>query len=218
MTIGEKIKSLRKKENLSQEAFAEKLNVSRSAVAKWESDNGVPDIGNLKMISEFFSVSIDALLNDTKTTEEKHSKDEVVNALPNYLDEYRDIELVGWNDNVLSVLIFAEDEDFYYYQYLHNDKIIFGLVSKKYIQSITPSKNSAPATFKELAIERNYFCGKPVLIERAHRKYIIPGFFDFRNDDYQNVRIQSFRNSELQLEFGETIPIDDICKIEELSD
>lgn len=119
---------------------------------------------------------------------------------------------------MLSVLIFAEDEDFYYYQYLHNDKIIFGLVGKKYIQSITPSKNSAPATFKELAIERNYFCGKPVLIERAHRKCIIPGFFDFRNDDYQNVRIQSFRNSELQLEFGETIPIDDICKIEELSD
>lgn len=58
MTIGEKIKSLRKNISLSQEDFAERLHVSRSAVAKWESNNGVPDIGNLKMIDDYLHVRI----------------------------------------------------------------------------------------------------------------------------------------------------------------
>ena len=47
MTLGEKIKEARKAAGLSQEQFAEKMNVSRSAVAKWETDKGLPDIGNL---------------------------------------------------------------------------------------------------------------------------------------------------------------------------
>lgn len=58
MTIGEKIKSLRKNISLSQEDFAERLHVSRSAVAKWESNNGVPDIGNLKMSDDYLHVRI----------------------------------------------------------------------------------------------------------------------------------------------------------------
>ena len=48
MTIGEKIKEARIGIGLSQEELAEKLNVSRSAIAKWEADKGVPDIENLK--------------------------------------------------------------------------------------------------------------------------------------------------------------------------
>ena len=44
--------------------LAEKLNVSRSAVAKWETDNGTPEISNLKLISKMFSISLDDLLND----------------------------------------------------------------------------------------------------------------------------------------------------------
>lgn len=64
MTLGEKIKEARKEHGLSQEQFAEKLCVSRSAVAKWESDKGMPDIENLKAISSLLSVSIDYLLDD----------------------------------------------------------------------------------------------------------------------------------------------------------
>ena len=48
MTFGEKLKNARKEAGLSQEQLAEKLSVSRSAVAKWESDKGMPDIDNLK--------------------------------------------------------------------------------------------------------------------------------------------------------------------------
>ena len=44
MTFGEKLKCARKEAGLSQEQLAEKLSVSRSAVAKWESDKGMPDV------------------------------------------------------------------------------------------------------------------------------------------------------------------------------
>ena len=64
MTFGEKLKDARKNAALSQEQLAEKLCVSRAAVAKWETDKGLPDIMNLKAISKLLDVSIDALLDD----------------------------------------------------------------------------------------------------------------------------------------------------------
>lgn len=64
MSIGEKIRECRQKAGLSQEQLAEKLCVSRQAVTKWESDNGMPDVSNLKSISKLFKVSIDYLLDD----------------------------------------------------------------------------------------------------------------------------------------------------------
>lgn len=66
MTLGEKLKDARKQTCLSQEQLAEKLGVSRSAVAKWETDNGIPDVGNLKVIAQLLNVSVDYLLDDGK--------------------------------------------------------------------------------------------------------------------------------------------------------
>ena len=64
MTLGEKIKEARKQAGLSQEQCAEKMHEARSAVAKWETDKGLPDIGNLKVMSKLLNVSIDHLLDD----------------------------------------------------------------------------------------------------------------------------------------------------------
>lgn len=64
MTLGEKLKQARKQAGLSQEQLAEKLSVSRSAVAKWETDAGIPDIDNLKILSQLLDVSIDYLVDD----------------------------------------------------------------------------------------------------------------------------------------------------------
>lgn len=64
MTLGEKLKEARKQAGLSQEQLSEKLNISRSAVAKWETDKGIPDVDNLKALSQLLDVSIDYLLND----------------------------------------------------------------------------------------------------------------------------------------------------------
>ncbi len=64
MTLGEKLKQARRQSGLSQEQLAEKLNVSRSAVAKWETDKGMPDIENIKAIAQLLDVSIDYLLTE----------------------------------------------------------------------------------------------------------------------------------------------------------
>ena len=64
MTFGEKLKEARKNAGLSQEELAERIGVSRAAVAKWETDKGLPDIDNLKAMAGLLDVSIDYLLDD----------------------------------------------------------------------------------------------------------------------------------------------------------
>ena len=63
MTFAEKLKTLRTKAQLTQDELAEKIYVTRTAISKWESDRGYPNIDSLKAISKFFSVSIDDLLS-----------------------------------------------------------------------------------------------------------------------------------------------------------
>ena len=70
MTLGEKIKEGRKQCIFSQEQLAEKMSVSRSAVAKWETDKGLPDIDNLKLLSKTLNVSLDYLLDDGESMEQ----------------------------------------------------------------------------------------------------------------------------------------------------
>jgi len=63
MEFNEKIQELRKQKGLTQEELAEFLYVSRTAISKWESGRGFPNIESLKAISKFFSVSLDELLS-----------------------------------------------------------------------------------------------------------------------------------------------------------
>ncbi len=67
MTIGEKITQLRSGANLSQEVLADKLNVSRQSVSKWEMDQSQPQIDKIIQICEMFKVSADELLYDKIT-------------------------------------------------------------------------------------------------------------------------------------------------------
>jgi transcriptional regulator with XRE-family HTH domain len=82
MTFGEKIRNARKEAGFSQEELAEKMSVSRSAIAKWETDKGMPDVNNLKVMSQLLNVSVDYLLDD----EEKISFNEIQE--PINLDDY----------------------------------------------------------------------------------------------------------------------------------
>lgn len=66
MTLGEKIREARRKCGLSQEQLAKKMTVSRSAIAKWETDKGLPDVVNLKILARLLSVSVDYLLDEAE--------------------------------------------------------------------------------------------------------------------------------------------------------
>jgi transcriptional regulator with XRE-family HTH domain len=66
MNFNEKFKALRKEYNYTQEELAEELNVSRQAITKWESGEGIPDVENLKTISRLFNTTIDELVKEEK--------------------------------------------------------------------------------------------------------------------------------------------------------
>ena len=64
MTLGQKIAILRSSLQLSQEQLAEKLEVSRQSVSKWESDTSVPEVGKILQLSSLFNITTDDLLRD----------------------------------------------------------------------------------------------------------------------------------------------------------
>ena len=90
MEFNEKLQELRKQKGLTQEELAQSLYVSRTAISKWESGRGYPNIDSLKAIAKFFGVTVDELLSgeelltiaeeDTRQ-KEKHSRDLVFGLL-----------------------------------------------------------------------------------------------------------------------------------------
>ena len=78
--ISSNIRILRKRENLSQEEFAERFGVSRQSVAKWESGESLPDLQKCREIAEYYELSLDVLVNvsldesslQTESTEGKY--------------------------------------------------------------------------------------------------------------------------------------------------
>lgn len=63
MTIAEKLKYLRKEHNMTQEDMAEKLNVSRQTISKWETNITIPDADNIVAICKLFHITTDELLD-----------------------------------------------------------------------------------------------------------------------------------------------------------
>ena len=74
MIFADKLIALRKQHGLSQEQLAEKLNVSRQSVSKWEGAQSIPDINKIIQLSQIFGVSTDYLLKD----ELENEKDEYI--------------------------------------------------------------------------------------------------------------------------------------------
>lgn len=84
MEFNEKLQELRKQNGLTQEELAEQLYVSRTAISKWESGRGYPNIESLKAIAKFFSVTVDELIStdevltiaeEDNRRKEKHFRD-----------------------------------------------------------------------------------------------------------------------------------------------
>lgn len=66
MHFSDKLQIIRKSKGITQEELAEKLSVSRQAVAKWESGMAYPDILNLIQLSELFHITIDYLVKNNE--------------------------------------------------------------------------------------------------------------------------------------------------------
>lgn len=71
MTIAEKIKKLRKDNNMTQEDLAEKLHVSRQTISKWETNVVIPDADNIVSICKLFNITTDELLDYKVETVQK---------------------------------------------------------------------------------------------------------------------------------------------------
>ena len=78
MNFAEKLLGLRTQSGYSQEALAEKLNVSRQAISKWEIGTTLPETEKVIAISDFFEVSLDYLLKDHVRSDSNESLDRMV--------------------------------------------------------------------------------------------------------------------------------------------
>lgn len=220
MTLGEKIRFLRLEKGFTQEELAEQMNVSRSAIAKWESNGGIPDINNLKVLAQIFNKSIDELID----TEREYSLTDIKfgqncaeeNVLIEYIGNVCNIELSGWNDGAYEIVVIGADREFIYYQLKDKMKNKLGAISRKYITEIELIDSQANDSLICDYIDLKYFIGKRVTIEIAHKEGLIKGFFDFRNDDYQEVIIEKVSQNQIDLVFGGTINVAEITKIQEL--
>lgn len=92
MTFAEKLYTLRTQHGYSQEALAEKLNVSRQAISKWELGITLPETDKMIIISDFFDVSIDYLLKDSFKIDKGESLDRVV---MKFLGSAQDMDMIS---------------------------------------------------------------------------------------------------------------------------
>ena len=99
MEFNEKLQELRKQKGLTQEELAEKLYVSRTAISKWESGRGYPNIESFRAIAKFFSVTVDELLSsgEVLTIAEEDSKQKA--------EHFRDL-IYGLLDICIATLFF----------------------------------------------------------------------------------------------------------------
>ena len=90
MQIGEKIKIIRENKKISQENMAKSLHVSYQAVSNWERGKSYPDISNIIMISDLYSISLDELIREDN----------------NYKDILLEKKVSGIVDTILNVIFF----------------------------------------------------------------------------------------------------------------
>ncbi len=101
--IAKRLVQLRKQKGLSQEALAEKLNLSRQAISKWERGESSPDIENIIQLAKFYEVSFDELLSsDEYSVSNEDSKEVEVR----YVEVIRDDNYINWWSIVAVIILF----------------------------------------------------------------------------------------------------------------
>ncbi len=184
MFFNEKLKMLRKENNLTQEELAEKLCVSRQAITKWESGDGIPDIDNLKQISILFNTTIDELvkedMNVTVPCEKYSYKEELdidhtkhfdihiskiseLNIKPNN-EEKVSIEILSDNEKI-NELVKVKFDDLYNRLDINiksslSDMIINLLIPEKYIDEIELNSKTRVLNINNLFLNKLEYDGE----------------------------------------------------------
>ncbi len=78
MNLGERLFELRKAKNLTQDDMAEKLNVTRQTVSKWETNQSTPDFDKIMPLCELFEIGVEELLTGKKSEEQQKKEEKVL--------------------------------------------------------------------------------------------------------------------------------------------
>lgn len=129
MSIAERMRYFREINGYSQEDLAQKLNISRQSISKWELGKSTPDINYIIKMSEFYKISLDELLKGKENIEDKRiseknkleqTKNEKANAIRKMISFYKKdfkyrhtnpelvkIKTIGWLIIIGIILIFS---------------------------------------------------------------------------------------------------------------
>lgn len=97
MRFSDKLANLRKTNNLSQEQLADKLNVSRQSISKWESGDTYPDMAKIIQMCEILNCTLPDLMDDGTFSDDYKPKEEKSNGLSSYLKNFLDYVTKTYN-------------------------------------------------------------------------------------------------------------------------
>ena len=198
MLFSEKLRKLRKEKGFTQEELAEKINVSRQAITKWESNEGMPDIENLKQISNLFNTTIDELIKEEKEISEEIVKEILVKELEIDHSKHFDIKisrnfevdiLPNEEEKVKIVIESSNKDDFKIklddlYNNLdiniknskgYEDSIIKLYIPEKYIEDIELDSKLRTLKISDLEIEKLEYDGtlKYLIVNNSKGKIVL---------------------------------------------
>ena len=127
MIFSEKLQFIRKNKGYTQEEFAERLNVSRQAVAKWESGQAYPDISNLIQISNMMNVTVDYLVRDQECSVQpvSHKNTDIDELIDFRLESNRNTS-AGFMNETDSTRLDSHDFQYEKGSYVYHDTYVGG--------------------------------------------------------------------------------------------
>ena len=209
MNLREMLIKARKDRGLSQEELARQIGVSRSAVAKWESGRGIPDIENIMRLAQVFHMTVDELLQATpqeKTTTGK----------PAYKDCFMQcctVTLSDWNDGPADAYPVGEDDRFLFYICPEKSSVRIGAVAKSYIVKIEVSDKKSKedlTAFQDMG--RRDFIHQTVDIDLDSRRFL-DGLIG-PETEYRDIYLADMTEDSLYLGVFHPIPLEKVTKIE----
>lgn len=106
-SLGQRIYMLRKQKNMSQGDLADRLEVSRQTVSKWENDSSLPELDKIIRLCELFKVSSDYILRGiTEDTESKEKEQTVIREKTVIIEKHTDIKAVFSTGLIINALFF----------------------------------------------------------------------------------------------------------------